>query len=84
MLEKKKIAFKLVSIVESSKTDKASAAKYLPANTGDMGYIPGLRWSPGEENGSSLQYSCPWNLMDRGAWEATVYGVAKSQTQIGT
>ena len=37
---------------------------------------------PGEGNGNPLQYSCLENSMDRGAWQATVNGVAKSQTQM--
>ena len=37
-----------------------------------------------EENDSSLQYSCPKNSMDRGAWQATAHGVAKSQTRLRT
>ena len=36
----------------------------------------------GEENGNPLQYSCLKNLMDRGAWQGTVHGVAKSWTQL--
>ena len=36
----------------------------------------------GEGNGNPLQYSCLENSMDRGAWQATVYGVAKSRTQL--
>ena len=51
--------------------------KNLPANVGDMGLIPGLGRSPGEGNGNPLQYSCLENPMDRGAWWATVYWVAK-------
>ena len=51
-------------------------------NVGDLGLIPGLGRSPGEENGYSLQYSGLKNSMDRGAWWATVHGVAKSQTQL--
>ena len=47
-----------------------------------VGSVPGLGRSPGEGNGSPLQYSCLENLMDRGAWWATVHGVAKSQTQL--
>ena len=39
---------------------------------------------PGEGNGKSLYYSCLENAMERGAWGATVYGVAKSQTLIST
>ena len=51
--------------------------KNAPANTGDMGSIPGLGKSPGEGNGNPLQYSCLGNPMDRGAWWAIVHGVAK-------
>ena len=51
--------------------------KNLPANEGDLGLIPGSERSPGEENGSPLQYSCWGNPMDRGAWQATVHGVTK-------
>ena len=36
----------------------------------------------GEGNGNPLQYSCLENPMDRGAWWATVHGVAKSRTQL--
>ena len=48
-----------------------------PANAGDQGLIPGLGRSPGEANGNLLWYSCLDNPMDRGAWQATVHGVAK-------
>ena len=47
------------------------------ADARDPGSIPGLGGSPGEGNGNPLQYSCLENPMDRGAWWATVYGVAK-------
>ena len=53
-----------------------------PSNAGDMGSIPGSGRSPGEGNGNPLQYSCLGNSRDRGAWQATVHGVAKSQTQL--
>ena len=49
-------------------------------NTGDLGSIPRLGRSPGEENGYPLQYSCLENFMDRGTWPATGHGVTKSQT----
>ena len=53
--------------------------KNLPSNAGDMGLIPGLGRSPRETNGNNtLQYSCLENPTDRGAWWATVHGVAKS------
>ena len=57
--------------------------KNPPANAGDTrdaGSIPGLGRSPGGGNGNPLQYSCLGNPMDRGAWQATVLEVAKSQT----
>ena len=47
------------------------------ANSGDLGLIPGLERSPEEGIGYPLQYSCLGNPMDRGAWQATVHGVAK-------
>ena len=50
----------------------------------DTGFIPGLGLSLGEGNGNPLQCSCLGNPMDRGAWQATVHGVAKSQTQLST
>ena len=55
--------------------------KNPPASAGDirvMGSVPGSGRSPGGGHGNPLQYSCLENLMDRGAWRATVHGVAKS------
>ena len=51
------------------------SGKESACNAGDLGSIPELGRSPGEGNGSSLQYSCLENLMDRGAWQATVANV---------
>ena len=65
----------------------ALVEKRTPANVvdvRDMGSIPGLGISPGEEYGNPLQYSCLENPMDRGAWWATVHGVVKSRTQQST
>ena len=59
-----------------------SAGKESTCNAGDLGSIPGLGGSPGEGNGYPLLYSGLENFMDRGAWQATVHGVAKSQTQL--
>ena len=58
----------------------AQMVKNQPANAGDLGLIPGSGRSPGGGNGNPLQYSCLGNPMDRGAWGATVQGIAKSQT----
>ena len=57
-----------------------SASKESACNAGELGSIPGLERSHGRGNVNSLQYSCLENLMDRGTWQATVHGVAKSQT----
>ena len=59
-----------------------SAGKNLLANAEHVGLIPASGRSPGEGNGNPLQYACPENPMDRGAWWATVHGVAKSWTQL--
>ena len=48
--------------------------KYLPANVGDMGWIPGSGRSPGDGNGKLLQYSCPGNPMDRGSQGYSPHG----------
>ena len=54
--------------------------KECTCNEGDLSSILGLGRSPGEGNGNPFQYSCLENSRDRGAWWATVYGVAKSRT----
>ena len=64
-----------------------TAVKNPPANAGDArdaDSIPGSRRSPGEGNGNPLQHFCLENSMDRGAWRATVAGVAKSWAQLST
>ena len=60
----------------------AQMVKCLAYNGGDLGSIPGEGRSSGEGNGNPLQYSCLENPMDRGAWWATVHGVAKSWTRL--
>ena len=60
-----------------------SVVKNMPANAGDArdsGSLPWVRKSPGGGNGNLLQYSCLGNPKDRGAWQVTVHGVAKSWT----
>ena len=64
-----------------------SLVKNPPAKAGHSGSIPGLggAWQPPsleEGHGNPLQYSCLENPMDRGAWRATVHGIAKSRTQL--
>ena len=60
-----------------------AVVKNLPADAGDArdsGLIPGWGRFPGKGNGNSLQYSCLGNPIDRGAWWATVHGVAELHT----
>ena len=54
-----------------------TVVKNMLANAGDTGSAPELGRYPGEGNGNPLQYSCLGNPKDRGAWQATVHGVAK-------
>ena len=54
-----------------------SDSKESACNAGDLGLIPRLGRSPGEENDNPLQYSCLENPMDRGGWQATVHGISK-------
>ena len=63
---------------------RGAVVKNPPANAGDAGSIPGSGRAPGGGNGNLLQYSYLENSMDRGAWQATVHGVAKSQTRLST
>ena len=56
------------------------ASKESACNTEDTGSIPGAERSPGVGNGNLLWCPCLENSMDRGAWQATVHGVAKSWT----
>ena len=80
--------FENVMLLERSQTQQAtlyvrtadpgdSAVKNLPAGAGDLrasGSIPGSGRSPGEGNGNLIQYSCLGNPMDRGTWQAAVWG----------
>ena len=59
-----------------------SDSKESACNVGDLRTIPGSGRSPGGGNGYPLQHSCLENSMDRGAWQATVYGVTKGQTRL--
>ena len=74
-----------ISLASSTHLKLATSSQGLPrrlsgresANAGDMGSIPGLGRSLGEENGNLLQYSYLGDPMDRGAWQATVPRVTK-------
>ena len=59
-----------------------SDSKEFTGKAGDLGSIPEWRRSPGGGQGNPLQYFCLENPMDRGAWRATVHGVAESDTRL--
>ena len=62
----------------------SSVSKESACNAGDPGSIPGSGRSPGVGNGNPLQYSCLDNPLDRGAWRATVHGVARVGHDLAT
>ena len=83
MEKKKKKNFMYWNCNRSMGFPRGSVVKKSPANaraTGDASLIPGLARFPGRRNGNPPQYSCQDNPMDRGAWWATVDGVAKRWT----
>ena len=67
-----------ISIITLNK----KVSKESACSAGDPSSIPGLGRSPGEGNGDPLQYPGLENLMDRGAWWATVHGVTKSRARL--
>ena len=71
---------KLCIIIAGMGFPGGSEVKASARNVGDLGSIPVSGRSPGEGKGNPLQYSCLENPMDRGAWQATVHGIAKSRT----
>ena len=81
-LEKVEIQFTLYCMGKRA-SQVVLVVKNLPASGEDVrdtGSTPGLGRSPGGGHGNPLQYSCLENLVDRGAWQAMVNRVAKSQT----
>ena len=59
-----------------------SDGKESACSAQDLGSTPKSGKSSGKENGYPLQYSCLENSTDRGAWQATVYGITKNQTRL--
>ena len=62
----------------------SSDGKESACSMRDLGSIPGLERSPGGGHGNPLQYFCLENLMDRGAWQATVHGVSRVGHDLAT
>ena len=60
----------------------AQTEKNTACNAGELGSIPGSERYHEEGNGYSLHYSCQEKPMNRGAWGATVHGLAKSRTRL--
>ena len=67
-------------VLANSGFPDGTLVKSPPAIAGDAGSIPGLGRSLGVGSGNPFQYSCLENPKNRGAWQATVHGVTKSQT----
>ena len=78
------ICFFLMADFNAGKLCRRLSGKESTCSAGDEGLTPGLGRSPGEGKGKPLQYSCLENPTERGAWRATVHGVAKSQTNLAT
>ena len=75
----------VINLLQNILASKVAVVRNLPASVGDIrdaSSIPGLGKSPGGGNDNPLPYSFLENYVDRGAWWATVHGVAKSQTQL--
>ena len=70
------------NVLGLSKWCSGKESAHNAGDIGELGSILGLEKSPGVGNGNPFQYSCLENSMDRGAWWATVHGLAKSQKQL--
>ena len=68
--------FKLILEMDICGSDDKESA----CNAGDLGSIPGSGRSPGEGNDYPLQYACLENSIDRGAWQATVHGIHRTES----
>jgi len=66
--------FSHVSLIQPFFLFSGLEGRESTCNVGHGGSIPGSGRSPGEGNGNPLQYSCPENPVDRGAWQAIVHG----------
>ena len=75
---------RIVIAIDSVGFPGGSEGKESACNVGDPGSIPRLGRCPGEGNGNPLQYSCLENPMDRGAWQATVHGVAEKRPRLNS
>ena len=78
----KKVTSMLTDYLMNMTFPDSSAGKESACNAGDPGSISGLGRSPGGGHGNPLQCSCLENSKDRGAWQATVHGVAKNRTRL--
>ena len=74
----------LKSVYSNFPTWCNSVGKETVCNAGDLGSISGSGRSPGEGNSNPVQYSCLENPMERGAWQATVHGVARAGHHLAT
>ena len=78
------LVFTCKVVLVSSGFPHSSVGKSSACNAGDPDSIPGSGRSPGEGNSNPLQYSCLENPTDRGAWQATVHGIARVRHDLAT
>ena len=72
-------------VVEWGAPQTVRVVKNSPVSAGDprdVDLIPGSGRSPGGGHGNPLQYSCPENPMDRGAWRTAVHSIAQTWTRL--
>ena len=81
-VKRERVSYLPPDCVQNRGFSMGSDGKESACNAGDPGLIPGSGRSLGEGNSYPLQYSCLENPTDRGAWQAIIHGVAKSQTQL--
>ena len=79
---RRKFTVMQIRVFSGSASGKESACN--AGDERDMSLTPAWRRSPQVGNGNLLQYSCVENSTDRGAWQATVHGDAKSWTQLSS
>ena len=77
-----KVSGKCITLPVKQDFPGGSDAKASVYSAGDLDLIPGSGRAPGLGNGNPLQYYCLENPIDRGAWKATIHGVAKSRTRL--
>ena len=78
------LSFSVLGPIQGSEISQVAQCKESSWQAGEQCSIPGPGWSPGEGDGNPLQYFCPGNAMERGAWWAIVHGVTRVRLDLRT